>query len=97
MLNLAGIDAQVQIAHQAGFGALEHIESLAAHDAPRPAVADAEDDAAAALVGQGCAVADQVIKLEGVLGLFELQVLIFRGVHPGLQLLQFGLHRGSCG
>ena len=80
---------------QARLGAARVFKRLGAHNAPGPLVRHAQHHGAAALVGQGHAVLEQLFKVVPLLGLFELQALAFGFKQPLVKLGDGSGHGGE--
>ncbi len=55
---------------------------MTSYNAAGAIVRNSEYEFASALVGKGCAVFHKALAAEGLFGLFELEMLVFRRGHP---------------
>ena len=86
--DLAPDDLDADPLEDSGDGPLRDLERPGPDNAPWGLVRDAENDAAAAFVGQSDAIAHQLLEIVPVLGFLEFKVLAFRsGIQQGLQFL----------
>lgn len=87
VLEFLGIKAKPQSLNQTGLRPFEVGKRPTANHRARLLIRHPQDHPAAAFVGEGNAVLHQLLKVELSLRLFELQTLVFSGVHPGMETL----------
>jgi hypothetical protein len=95
MLDLLGRDLDRKPAHQAGYGPAGLLERRRPHNPSRTPVGHAEDDLAAALIGERRAIFGEGFEVKVVLGFLELQALPLRFGKPDFEFLDGGAHAGA--
>src|SRR5579883_1716438 len=95
MMDLLGRDLDRKPAHQAGYGPAGLLERCRTDNAPGAPVGHAEDDLAAAFIGERRAILRKRFEVKVVLGFLELQAFRLGFGKPDFEFLDGGAHAGA--